>query len=434
MAINTRLFKNGAYLHSSTTLFVFFASWGIWWSFFAVWLDKGLGLSGGQIGTVYSVNSLTTIAVLLFYGTMQDRLVLKRHLVILSSAVMACLAPFALFVYEPLLSNESTFFFGVLAGAVYLPFGYTAAVGLLEAFSERMSRTYGFAYGQARGWGSLGYGVAALFTGFIFTIDPAINFFLGSALGILCLLVQIFWKTDHVPLAPGHTAHPHAPNLREMASVLKLKGVWVVIGFVIFSWTFYNLYDNQMFPNFYAGLFENEDVGIHTYGILNSVQVFAEAGCMMLVPILMRRVGVRNILLLGVSVMCLRILGSAVFTDPIVISCVKMLHAIEVPLFVLGIFRYLTLHFPAALSATLYMVGFEIAAQLGNTLFATPFGYIRDAIGFQPTFLVIAAVVAGAGVWAFFALKKDDQDVQGDPFLRDSQRSGVTGVLKTVPQ
>lgn len=148
------LFKNGAYLQSSATLFIFFASWGIWWSFFSSWLDKSLGLSGGQIGTVYSVNSLTTIAVMFLYGMLQDRLGLKRNLVILSSAVMASLAPFAIFVYQPLLTNA--FGWGVLAGAIYLPFGYTAAVGLLEAFSERMSRTYGFEYGQARGWGRSG--------------------------------------------------------------------------------------------------------------------------------------------------------------------------------------------------------------------------------------------------------------------------------------
>ena len=54
------LFKNGAYLQSSTTLFVFFASWGIWWSFFSTWLDKTLGLSGGEIGMIYSVNWLFT--------------------------------------------------------------------------------------------------------------------------------------------------------------------------------------------------------------------------------------------------------------------------------------------------------------------------------------------------------------------------------------
>jgi len=432
MATGARLFKNGAYLQSSTTLFVFFASWGIWWSFFSTWLDKSLGLSGGQIGMIYSVNSITSIVVLLFYGMAQDRLVLRRHLVITASVVMACLAPFAIFLYEPLLKNA--FVLGLIVGSIYLPFGYTSAVGLLEAFSERLSRTYGFAYGSARGWGSLGYAVAALFTGFIFTIDPHINFYLGSALGVLNLLIQIFWKTDKVPLAPGHSDHPKAPTLREIVSVLKLKHLWVIIAFVIASWTFYNLYDNQMFPNFYRGLFPNEDIGLHTYGILNSAQVFLEGFCMMLVPLLMRKVGVRNILLMGVTVMCLRILGSAVFTDPVIVSIVKMFHAIEVPLFVLGIFRYLTLHFPSALSATLYMVGFEIAAQLGSALFSTPFGFIRDALGYQPTFLVIAGIVACAGVWAFFALKKDDQDVQGDAFVRDSDRSGVTGVMKTMQQ
>lgn len=148
---------------------------------------------------------------------------------------------------------------------------------------------------------------------------------------------------------------------------------------------------------------------------------------MMLVPLLMRRVGVRNVLLLGVSVMCLRILGSAIFTDPVTVSIIKMFHAIEVPLFVLGIFRYLTLHFPAALSATMYMVGFEISAQLGSAIFSTPFGYIRDALGYQPTFFVIAGVVACSGIWAFFALKHDDEDVEGEPFIRDGQRALAEG-------
>ena len=420
---NFKLFKNGAYLQSSTTLFVFFASWGVWWSFFGIWLtdeNKGLGLQGSEVGTVYAVNSLTTLAVMFLYGTLQDRLGLKRHLVILSSAVMASLAPFVLFVYEPLLRHA--FGWGVLAGAIFLPFGYTAAVGLLEAFSERMSRTYGFEYGQARGWGSLGYAVAALLTGFMFTINPAINFVAGSILGIVCLLVQIFWKTDNVPLAPGHSAHPTTPGLREIAAVLKLKKLWVVIAFVIFSWTFYNLYDQQMFPDFYTSLFESKDVGVQTYGTLNAIQVFVEAGCMMLVPILMRKVGVRSTLLLGVSVMALRILGTAVFSDPIIVSIVKMFHAIEVPLFILGIFRYLTLHFKANLSATLYLVGFEVSAQVGNTIFAVPFGFIRDALGYQPTFFVISGTVALAGVWAAFALKRDDEDVEGDAFIRDSQR------------
>jgi OHS family lactose permease-like MFS transporter len=424
MAQATKLFKNGAYLQSSTTLLLFFASWGVWWSFFQIWLtnkDTGLGLNGEQVGTVYSANSFATLVAMFLYGTIQDRLGLKRTLTILASAVMTCIAPFVLFVYEPLLRHS--FGLGVVAGLFVLPVGYMAAAGLLEAVSERMSRTYGFEYGQARGWGSLGYAIAALMAGFLFTINPMLNFIAGSVFGVVCLLVQLLWKTDNVPLAPGHTAHPATPSLREMAGVLKMRSLWVIIGFVLFSWTFYNLYDQQMFPDFYTSLFSSKEHGEQTYGVLNSVQVFVEAGMMMLVPILMRKVGVRATLLLGVSVMSLRILGSAVFDDAVLVSIVKMFHSIEVPLFILGIFRYITLHFPANLSATLYLVGFEVAAQVGNVVLSRPFGSLRDSIGYQPTFYVISAAVFLAGIWAFYALKRDDQDIYGDPIVRGPDKT-----------
>ncbi len=48
--------------------------------------------------------------------------------------------------------------------------------------------------------------------------------------------------------------------------------------------------------------------------------------------------------------------------------------------------------------------------------------------------MIIAAVVTCAGVWGYFALKKDDQDVLGDPYVRDTGRSGVTGVVRTSQQ
>ena len=102
-----------------------------------------------------------------------------------------------------------------------------------------------------------------------------------------------------------------------------------------------------------------------------------------------------------------------------------MLHALEVPLFILPIFRYFTLHFNPALSATLYMVGFQISAQIGNVILSQPLGQLRDAIGYQPTFLVISGIVLLSGIFAFFTLKKDDDQVLGDPFLRDGQAEVV---------
>ena len=204
-----------------------------------------------------------------------------------------------------------------------------------------------------------------------------------------------------------------------MLGLLRMPALWAVIVFVLFSWTFYGVFDQQMFPDWYTSLFSSPEEGQQVYGVLNSVQVFAEAGMMLVVPIIMRKVGVKTALLMGVSVMFIRILGCALFTDPIIVSGVKMLHAIEVPLFVLSIFRYFTLHFSTALSATLYLVGFTAAGQIGSVVLSTPLGVMRDAIGYQSTFLVIAIIVFLSGVYAFLVLKKDDQDVLGDPFVRD---------------
>lgn len=417
--------KNPSYLQQSVTFLLFFASWGIWWSFFQIWLtnkDNGLGFDGSQVGTIYSINSVGTLIIMLMYGTLQDRLGIRKNLALFTAIIQALVGPFFVWVYQPLL--QSNFFLGALVGAIFLSAGFMSGVALLEAIGERYSRVFNFEYGQARMWGSFGYAIVALIAGFMFTINPAINFWLGSLFGILLLLVHAFWKNPPVPENTTTTVSVEAtPGIREMVSLLRIPSLWVMIGFVLLSWTFYTVFDQQMFPEFYTNLFETQEQGQHVYGILNSVQVFLETIMMGLVPIIMHKIGVKNTLMLGAGVMFIRILGCAVFTDPVAVSFVKMLHAPEVALCILPIFRYFTLHFNPALSATLYMVGFNIAAQIGNVILSPILGSVRDAIGYQPTFFIIAGVVFIAFLYGVFLLKKDDQQVDGDPFIRDSKKT-----------
>lgn len=313
-----------------------------------------------------------------------------------------------------------------MLGSVVLSFGFLAAAGLLEAISERYSRVYNFEYGQARMWGSIGYALVALAAGFLFTINPHINFWLGSFFGLLCLLIQVFWKNAPVPAnTVAVNVADATPGFREMVGLLKLKSLWAVIGFVFLSWTFYTVFDQQMFPEFYTNLFETQEQGQRIYGVLNSVQVFVEALMMGLVPLIMRRFGVKTTLMMGIGVMLVRILGCALFTDPVVISFVKMLHAPEVALCILPVFRYFTLHFNPALSATLYMVGFQIASQIGNVILSPVLGSVRDSLGYQPTFFIVAGVVAVAFIYGLLILKNDDEQVDGDPFVRQPKRVRV---------
>lgn len=421
--------SNPSYLQSSFGIFMFFCSWGIWWSFFSRYLldpDKGLGMTSAEQGQIYSINSLATLVIMFAYGVIQDQLGIKRKLVIAIAAVAALVGPFVNFVYAPMLAaGGSVRFAGVLLGSVVLSAGFMAGCSLVEALTERYSRKFGFEYGQSRAWGSFGYAIVALCAGFLFNINPMLNFWVASACGLGMLLVYLFWVPAEQREELRREADPNAertnPSLKEMVSVLRMPALWVLIVFMLLTNTFYTVFDQQMFPTYYSSLFPTTDIGDATYGTLNSVQVFLESAMMGVVPVIMRKIGVRNALLLGAFVMFARIGLCGVFHDPVAVSIVKMFHSIEVPLFCLPAFRYFTLHFDTKLSATLYMVGFQIASQVGQVIFSTPLGMLHDSMGDRPTFFTISGIVLAALIYGFFVIKRDDQQVDGDPFYTDRQ-------------
>ena len=170
-----------------------------------------------------------------------------------------------------------------------------------------------------------------------------------------------------------------------------------------------------MFPQFFTKFFATPALGEQAYGVLNSIEVFLESIMMALIPLLMKKIGVRKTLLIGVCVMVVRIGGCGLVTNPLGISCIKLLHAPETAIFALAMFRYITLHFDTRISATVYMVGSNIAVQFGQIIFSTPLGMLHDKIGYQSTFIVIAGIVVVAGIYALIFLKKDNQDVNGQP-------------------
>ena len=61
------------------------------------------------------------------------------------------------------------------------------------------------------------------------------------------------------------------------------------------------------------------------------------------------------------------------------------------------------------------MVGFQIAASVGGIIFSVPLGSLRDSIGYQNTFMVIAGIVLCATIYAFIILREDDEEVAGQP-------------------
>ena len=411
---------NPFYMSNSLMILLFFTGWGIWWSFFQIWLTTKQGFSGTQVGTIYSFNSAITLILMLVYGSLQDKLGIKKNLLIFCVSCEVFLGPFFTWVYVPLL--KSNFIVGALIGSIYLSVAFLAASPTFEALAERMSRRFGFEYGQARAWGSFGYAVAALIAGFMFTLNAYLIFWIGSVFSIVLLLVLLFIKPENdTAIVTKYESKSNnqdvnnSPSLLEILSVFKMPDLWKIVIFISMSWTFYTVFDQQMFPEFFTTFFGTETAGQQAYGVLNSLEVFLESIMMGIIPIMMRKTGVRKSLLIGLVIMVLRIGGCGLVTNPLGVSIIKLLHAPETAIFILAMFRYFTLHFDTRISTTLYMVGFQIAAQVGQIIFSTPFGLLHDKIGYQPTFLIVAGIVFISAIYAFFVLKKDDQDVYGQP-------------------
>ncbi|WP_242688982.1 oligosaccharide MFS transporter [Staphylococcus simiae] len=409
-----------SYIQTSLILMLLFASWGIWWSFFQIWLtskDQGLGLNGSNVGLIFTTNSFVTLIFVFIYGVIQDKLQLKRGLLIVCSCLSTLVAPFFIWVFVPLIQH--TFGLAIAVGSIFLSSGFLAAIGLFEAVSEKMSRTYHFNYGQARAWGTFGYAIVALIAGFIFNINPYLNFWLGSVLGLVLLLVLSLWKT--VPQTSNDSGNSSGymepvPSITSMLFLLKVKDIWKIIIFTMFSWSFYTIFEQQMFPEFYTDLFSSASLGHKAYGTINSIQVFFEAIMMGVVPLIMHKIGVKRTILIGVSIMFIRIGVSSIISSPYSASVIKMFQALEIPFFVLPMFRYITLHFDTKLSAVIYMIGYNVSAQIGQVILSSPLGILRDHLGYQPTFFVIAIIICIAGIFGYFTLRKDDDFVYGDVF------------------
>lgn len=412
--MNIDIIQNRNYWFSSGYLVTFYAAWSLWWSFYAIWLKSQIGLSGEQLGVVYSANSAAAMFFMIFYGIIQDKLQIGKAVITFQSIIMLLIGPFLIYVYEPLLRND--FILGVCIGAPVLSAGFISGCALIDSFIERISRLFGFEFGPARFWGSFGYAAATFVAGILFGINPHINFWMASGVAAIYFTINLVFKPKQVSLTNGKTQavmeKPSIPTMSEIFSLFGMKKFWLFVFFIIGTNSFYTIYDQQLFPNFYTSFFDKPESGYQVYGYLNSFQVFLEAACMILVPYFINKIGAKKALLAAALVMVCRISLSATLDNVYLISLVKLFHAIETPLFILAVFKYAVANFDARLSSTLYLVGFNISSNVGVIVLSWIVGKLFDKTGYSTTFYVLAAIVFVILFIATFTLSDNKQKTE----------------------
>jgi len=367
-------------------VYIYFFAQAMSVSLLALWLRTTLQLSGAETGIVFSANFIAAMCSQPIYGFVSDRIGERKHLLWLVSALCSLCGLFFVFIYAPLL--KSNIMIGAAIGGAYLGVTFIAGSYAIESYVDRIGRRHGFEYSRVRLWGSLGFASAALFSGRLYNINPEINFFLASAAGALMLALLMFWRTGDTA---GRAAPADRVRLADALGLLRDAQFWRFMVFILGVTNLYLVFDQQ-FPSYFASMFPDPKTGAAMFGYLNSLQIFIEACGLFLSPLLVKRIGAKNGLLLAGSIMMVRIAGSGLAVGPLSISCMKMLHSVELPILVVSVFRYIAFHFDNRLASTIYMVGVSFGHSLGLAILSPIAGKSYDLIGFSATYLSMAAL------------------------------------------
>jgi OHS family lactose permease-like MFS transporter len=391
-------FRHRNYATLSAFLFCFFFAQAMAISLLSIWLTRSLHLNGAQAGTVFAVNSVGAMLAQPAYGFLSDRMGFRKVVPACIALLVILAGPFFLYVYAPLLRWNLPL--GAISGGIYLGFTFMAGSYALESYVDRVGRLYDFEYSRVRLWGSIGFATAAAFSGRLYNLDPAINFFLASAAGLLLLPLILMARIEPDPEAQ---AAADRLTLRDSMELFSNPKFWRFMILILGVTNLYLVYDQQ-FPFYFSSLFPTAEHGNAMFGYLNSAQIFVEAGGMFVAPLIVRRIGATRGLLVAAMIMILRIAGSGLAIGPVTISMCKMAHAIELPILAVSIFRYIAYHFEARFAATVYMVGVSFGHSLGLAVLSPLVGISYDRIGFQHSYFLIAGFALVFWIWSYFAL------------------------------
>ncbi|AKO92461.1 MFS transporter [Priestia filamentosa] len=386
------------YWKLSAYFFFFFFTWSASYSLFSIWLGQEIKLSGSATGLIFSVNAIFALCMQPIYGYISDKIGLKKNILFFISLLLVFVGPFYIFIYGPLL--QYNVLLGAIVGGVYLGVSFLAGIGAIESYIEKISRKYQFEYGKSRMWGSLGWASATFFAGQLFNINPNINFWIASGSAIILVFIILSIKIE---MTTYEVEKAQSVSLKDVGQLFLLKDFWFLMLYVVGVTCVYSVYDQQ-FPIYYASVFPSEALGNQVFGYLNSVQVFLEAGMLFLAPFMVNKLGAKNSLLLAGFLMAFRIIGSGLVIGPIGISSMKLIHALELPIMLIAIFKYLAINFDTRLSSILYLVGFQFASQVGAAILSPISGILYDSIGFRYSYLVMGTMVLGFTIISIFTL------------------------------
>ncbi|HCQ4576654.1 TPA: oligosaccharide MFS transporter [Escherichia albertii] len=378
--------------------FLYLFAWSATMAFFVIWTTQHLDITATRTGVLYSVNAFIALLMQPFFGFISDKFGLKKQLIWLLVALLIPVGPFFIYVYSPLLVHD--FWIGAILGGFYLGIIFNSGGGVIDSWIDKVSRRYNFEYGRVRMWGSLGWAAAAWIVGEYIDTNPNLSFWLASCAIIIAAFCFLLTKIE---ITEEETEKTNSLKAIHAFELTKNNQFWYLLIFTLFVTQIYDTYDQQ-FAQYFSLQFPTQEEGNRWYGILASVQVCGETLFLCLMPWLVNRTGAKWALVIAGMIMSLRIIGSAIQLGPVWIAAVKMMHAVEKPLILVSVFKFIAANFDHKLSSTVYLLVLFVAS-IATAIYSPIAGYLYDTIGFTQTYFILGATAGCFTIISIFTLQ-----------------------------
>lgn len=354
---------------------------GIWFA--------GQGLTPEQIGIVNALPVLIILALNVVVGRIADRASDWKQVIVIGS-VLAGVVPIGLFFasgFWPIL---------IVWTLMSLPAG---AVGpVVDAAAMRMTRRRGTQFGPIRAWGTVGYMVMLVATGFIIAWLGG-GAFLPLFVGLSLLRTLAAFGLPRFRGPGGDQVAEHAGAARRLADAMKPFFVLPLVGFSM-------VFSTHIVLNAFQGLlWKEQGFSEDIIGPLLAVAAISEAALMFAFAPIARRFSARSLILASAATAVFRWFCMALQPGIEFLIPLQALNAITFALGYMGCMHFIANWTSDEIAAEAQGF-FQMLQQAMSVIALIAFGWLTAMMGARAYF--VAAGFAGLGgllVWLSIALQ-----------------------------
>ena len=375
------------YWRLSGFYFFHFALIGAFAPYWGLYLQS-LSFSAFQIGLLMSLLQIIRIIASTGWGWLADRI--GKQILVVQLSAIAGLISYCGFFFE----NSFIWMFVIMA---LMSFFWSASLPLIEATTFSYLDHSSVKYGSIRSWGSLGFILAVIGTGHLLdnvNIAWLLWVILGFKLGIIIFSYQI----------PEIEAVPRSGDSLSIRQILLRPEV-----LVLFTACLLMAFAHAPYYTFYSIYLEEYGYSRSSIGWLWATGVICEIGIFFIIPRLLQRFSLKQILSMcfGCAVVRFLMIGWGVEYFPIVLLA-QVLHAVTYGAYhataITMVHQFFRGRHQAKGQALYVSLTFGVGGALGS-IFS---GYAWEGLGSGFTFSISAiAALLGFGLVAWRMILKE---------------------------